>query len=78
MYSTFVSNDVIPVTPSDAVQLTQNGVLTCKTAAGNVVVVTAKGNQRTYPISIDEKMPCIVNQVLATGTTATGLYLFPV
>lgn len=78
MYPSFISNDVIPVTPSDTVQLLPNGVLTCKTTAGNVVVVTAKGATRTYPIKVDEVLPVHITQVLATNTTAVGLYLFPV
>lgn len=51
------------------------GAIRCKGNPGNIVVVTLSGSTRTYPITVEEGwVPCVVKRVLATGTTATGLW----
>lgn len=74
-----LARDVIPVTASDTADVALSTValgITCKGAAGNVVITTAAGVDRTYPISQDEVLPVGVSRVKATGTTATGIWAF--
>ena len=78
-----ISNDVLPVTigaaAANVVDLPYNGRLLCKTTAGNIVVTTGAGFQRTYPIAVGEVTEFYVTRVysVAEGTTAVGLYLLP-
>ncbi len=76
---TGLCSDIIPVTPSDTVDIATNTVsvgIVCKTTAGNVVITTVAGVDRTYPISLDEVLPVGVSRVKATGTTAVGIWAF--
>lgn len=71
--------DVFPVTASDSEDLTTDGgacFITCKGSAGNVAIVTAAGNERTYPIAVGEKLEVGVTRVKSTGTTATTIWAF--
>jgi len=71
--------DMIPITPNNDADIAAGTValaIICKGAAGNVVVVTAKGNERTYPIAAGETLPVGISRVKATGTTATTLWAF--
>lgn len=43
------------------------------TAAGNVVVDTLQGTQRTLAFAAGETRPIYVTKVYQTGTTATGI-----
>lgn len=76
-------NDLIPVTPNDSTLLTDNGeayeaqAFICKTTAGNIVFVTKRGYTRTYPIALNETIIVRATKVLATGTTAAGIWAFP-
>lgn len=71
------ARDVVPITPNDSTDLTNVLLaITCKGTAGNVVVITAKGNTRTYPITVGEILPVGISRVLSTGTTATTLWGF--
>lgn len=72
----FISNDVIPITPSDTTDLV-NGVLECTGASGTVVVRTTADVDRTYTIAAGGQLKCTIKKVYATGTTATGLVLYP-
>lgn len=79
----FVSNDAIlltiPATANLVGDLQPTGVICCKGSAGNIVVKTGSGNTRTYPIALGEVAPFYVSVLysVAEGTTATGLYLYP-
>jgi hypothetical protein len=76
---TGIATDVIPITPNNDADIGAGVVaigIICKGSAGNVVVVTAKGNERTYPISVGETLPVGISRVKATGTTATALWAF--
>lgn len=75
-YPAFVSNDVIPVTPTDNLEL-QNGIIECTGTGGTVSVVTTAGNPRSYTITVGGQLKATVKIVNATGTTATGLVLYP-
>lgn len=74
--NSFVSDDCIPVTPSDTI-VYRAGCVKCTGSAGNIVVKTYAGNIRTIPIKADEMVPTMVTQILA-ASTATGLYLYTV
>lgn len=76
-FNAYVSNDIIPITPTDTPTTFVNGCVVCKGVAGNVAVMTGAGNIRTVPIAAGEILQCYIQYVLATGTTATGLYLYP-
>ena len=74
-----LTRDVVPVTPSDSVDISVGAAavaITCKGVAGNVVITTVDGFDRTYPISLDEVLPVGIFRVKATGTTATGIWAF--
>lgn len=74
---TGLARGLVSITPNDSTDLTNVLVgLTCKTTAGDVVVITAKDQTVTYPISLDEVLPVGIKRVLATGTTAAGLWGF--
>lgn len=79
-YDAFVAQRSFPVTPSNTLQLTdpvdgsvRTGVIECKGAAGNVDIIDASGNARTYPLAVGEMTKCIVSQV-KTSSTATVLW----
>lgn len=68
-----IARDMFPITPSDSAANVCYGIK-CKGNAGNVVVITKAGVQRTIPIAAGELEPVSILKVLATGTTATGLW----
>ena len=76
---TGLCRDVIPVTASDTVDIAADTVavgIVCKGTAGNVVITTVMGVDRTYPIAVDEVLPVGISRVKATGTTATTIWAF--
>lgn len=75
---TGMARDIIPVTPSDTVDIVAGAAalgIRCKGAAGDVVIVTLEG-ERTYPIALEEVLPVGIFRVKATGTTATGIWAY--
>lgn len=68
-----IARDMAPVTPHDTNANKYFGIKV-KGNAGNVVVVTDKGATRTIPFTSGEFEPIAVTKVLATGTTATGIW----
>jgi hypothetical protein len=76
---TGLCRDIIPVTPNNDADIAAGTVavgIKCTGDAGNVAIVTAAGETRTYPIASGEELPVGVSRVLATGTTATGIWAF--
>lgn len=76
---TGLARDVLPVTPNDSADIVAGAValgITCKTAAGDVAIVTVAGEDRVYPITLGEVLPVGISRVKDTGTTATGLWAF--
>ena len=70
-----LARDVFPITPNDSTNLTTKayGIKVTGTA-GNIVGVTDAGNTRTIPVAAGETLPVVFSKILATGTTATGLW----
>lgn len=76
---TGLARDVVPVTPDDDADIIAGAValgIVCKGNAGDVVIVTVEGSERTYPIAAEEILPVGVSRVKSTGTTATAIWAF--
>lgn len=73
MIDSSIATDMFPITPNDSVDQVCFAIK-CKGSAGNVVVITATGDTRTIPFAAGEMEPCKFKRILATGTTATGLW----
>lgn len=67
------ARDVIAISPSDATDLPYRVYAIRATGAGNVVIDTAEGIQRTLAFAAGETRHVIADKVYATDTTATGL-----
>lgn len=65
--------DVVPITPSDTVDLAAPIRSIRATGAGNVVVVTASGAVRTCAFAAGETRQIRATRINSTSTTATGL-----
>ncbi|NVK56121.1 MAG: hypothetical protein HWE26_10920 [Alteromonadaceae bacterium] len=72
------TTDIVPVTPSDSTELTNIAVALYIEDAGTVCIVTATGETRTVAVTGYSILPVGVRQVMATGTTASGLHAFTV
>lgn len=64
-------NDGAPLTPSDTTTFTPSVLYIG--GAGNVKVVTAAGNTRTFAVTAGQTLGCMVTKVFQTDTTATLL-----
>lgn len=74
-----IGSDLIPVTPSDSVDLAVAGrAIRCKPngAAGTLRFNNDAGVQRNTYIAVGEVLLVGVSRIHATGTTATGLEVF--
>lgn len=67
------AQDVFAITPSDAVDLAFATRAIRAAGAGNVVLITLAGQQRTCAFAAGETRAIRATRVLASGTTATGL-----
>lgn len=65
--------DVIPITPSDTVDLPLPIRAIRATGAGNVAIVTASGNVRVCAFAALETRLIRATRINSTSTTATGL-----
>lgn len=72
-----VPEDSFPITPSDTVDLATPIRAIRASGAGNIVVNTRSGNQRTIAILAGETRYLKITRVLNTSTTATGLEGMP-
>ena len=66
--------DMLPVTPSDSVDLSGVAIGLYITVAGNVAFHNVDGVTRTIAVPANFYLICSVNRVLATGTTSTGIH----
>jgi hypothetical protein len=67
------ASDVFPITPDDANDLTKFTRAIRADTAGDVVLVTVAGNERTVKFAAGETRPIRASRVKATGTTAGGI-----
>ena len=71
-----VARDVVPVTPSDTVDLPAVAFKVRATGAGNLRITTVVGTQRTLAVAAGEEVLVGVTRVWATSTTATGILAY--
>jgi hypothetical protein len=72
-----IARDIIPITPSDATTFDYQG-FKVKGNAGDVRVITKDGTTRTIPMASGEVEPVAITKILATGTTATGIWAYKI
>lgn len=70
---TFVAVDVVPVTPSDTVNLTAHARAIRAQTGGTLRITTYNNQVRNTFIADGELLPVYARRVHATGTTATGI-----
>lgn len=70
---TFVAVDVVPVTPSDSVDLEQHARAIRAASDGTLRITTYNGAVRDTFIAAGEILPVYVRRVHESGTTATGI-----
>lgn len=68
------ATDLIPVTPSDSVDLPVVAVALYVEGKGAVRFVSQAGATRTVVVLDGAILPVGVRRVMATGTTATGIH----
>ena len=66
--------DMVPVTPSNSVDLANVAIGLYITVAGNVTFHNMDGVSRTIAVPDNFYLICSVNRVLSTGTTSTGIH----
>lgn len=66
--------DMVPVTPSNSVDLANVAIGLYITVAGNVTFHNMDGVSRTIAVPDNFYLICSVSRVLATGTTSTGIH----
>lgn len=71
--SAFVALDIVPITPSDTVDLDVVPRELRASGSGTLRVTTFAGAVRNTRIVADVPLPLAVRRVHATGTTATGI-----
>lgn len=70
------ATDMAPVTPSDALDLSNVAVSLYVETGGAVAFVTVAGHSRVVAVGDNAILPVGVSRVLATGTTASGIHAF--
>lgn len=70
------ATDLMPVTPSDTVDLAAVGIALYVANGGDISFVSQAGQTRTVKVYAGAILPVGVRRVLATGTTATGIFAF--
>ena len=63
----------VAITPSDSDSLGNQGMIVRCGTAGNISVEDNFGTAIVYTVSAGEILPVLVNKVLSTGTTVTGI-----
>lgn len=75
MYNAYLPKKAIPVTPSDTVQTFYNGFMV--SATGAVAIQCEDGSDMVFPyVAAGQQIMMRLTQILATGTTATGIIGF--
>jgi hypothetical protein len=70
------ARDIVPVVPSDANPMSAVAVALYVETGGALAIVTEAGENRSLTVSDHSIVPVGVRQVLAAGTTATGIHAF--
>jgi len=70
-----MASDIVPITPSDTVDIDGFAVGLYITTGGDVSFETANGT-RTLTVPDFHTFPCVITRVNATGTTATGIHAY--
>lgn len=68
------AHDILPVTPSDSVDLIHVALALYVQTGGNLAIVTEAGTTRTVAVADFSILPVGVRRVNLTGTTATGIH----
>ena len=68
------ANDVVPVTPSNAVDLIDLALALYVERGGSLSLVTERGQTRLVEVADFSILPVATRRVNATGTTATGIH----
>lgn len=71
--NTFTARDLVPVTPSDTVDLAISARALRIQTGGTLRITTAAGNVRNTNVVNGDELRVQVVRVHATGTTATGI-----
>lgn len=66
--------DMEPITPSDTADLPYRPIGIYVEGGGNISFIGRRGEVRTVAIDDFALLPVSVRRVLATGTTATGIF----
>lgn len=70
---TFVAVDIVPVTPSDTVDLPDHARAIRAETGGTLRITTFKGNVRDTHIAHGELLLVYASRIHATGTSANGI-----
>lgn len=70
---TFVASDIVPVTPSDSVDLSLPARAIRASGGGTLRITAGSGVIRNTNIVAGEILPVFAYRIHATGTTATGI-----
>ncbi len=68
------ATDILPVLPSDTVDLPLVAPAIYTETGGTIVIVTVAGHTRTVKVADYSVLAVGVSRVMATGTTATGIH----
>ncbi|WP_372840316.1 hypothetical protein [Phaeovulum sp.] len=68
------ATDILPVSPSDTVDLPLIAPAIYTETGGTIVIVTVAGQTRTVKVADNSVLAVGVSRVMATGTTATGIH----
>lgn len=69
----FVATDIVPISPSDSVDLPSAARSIRAASGGSLRITTMRGIVRNTSIGDGEILPVYASRVHATGTGATGL-----
>lgn len=74
MFPSLIPSGTFSITPSDSVGFNDIAVGIYAEGAGNIHFIAKDGSEGTRAIAAGGTLVMAVKQVLATGTTATGLH----
>jgi hypothetical protein len=72
------ARDILPVVPSDTINLPSVALALYVETAGDITFITQAGQVRTLSVADFSILPVGTRRVNATGTTASGIHAFVV